>query len=107
MLPVCRPLVFGCAVVSCLMWAPVALAEPTVLVQVRRAGVPAEATVFLRDANGTISGTCHTTQGSCRIERVAPGRHHVWARDDSGRESVARQVMLPPEGEVTLVVAAP
>jgi hypothetical protein len=102
-----RPFVFGGATLSFLMWVPVALAEPTVVVQVRRAGAPAEATVSLRDANGVITGSCRTTQGTCRIERVAPGRHYVWARDDSGRESVERQVMLPPDGEVTLVVAAP
>lgn len=104
-----RRFVLGGAALLLAMWAhvPVAFAEPTVVVQVRRAGAPADATVFLRDATGTITGSCRTSEGSCRIERVPAGRHYVWARDDSGRESIERQVMLPPEGEVTLVVAAP
>lgn len=84
----------------------IAHADPVVIVEVRRDGAPAEATVFLRDADG-VTGTCRTSAGTCRMERVPPGRHYVWARDEAGRESVERPVMLPPDGEVTLVVAAP
>lgn len=92
--------------VASALFASPASAEPSVTVQVRRDGVPVEATVFLRDADA-VTGQCTTTGGTCRIEHLRPGRHYVWARDAEGHESVERLVLLPADGEVTLVVAAP
>jgi hypothetical protein len=85
----------------------VARADPVVVVHVRRQGAPAEGTVFLRDGHERITGVCTTRDGTCRIPSIEPGRHYVWVRLPDGRESVERPVVLPPDGEVTLIVAAP
>ncbi|UJR84305.1 hypothetical protein [Sandaracinus amylolyticus] len=87
--------------------AATALAEPVVVVHVRRSGNEvADAEVVLRDADGVI-GSCRTTAGTCEIHGVRPGRATVSARDDQGNETPGRPVMIPPDGKVSLFVAVP
>ncbi len=87
--------------------ASAASADPVVVVHVRRGGSEtAEATVFLRDANGIV-GTCRTESGTCEIRGVPPGRHTVSAQGDAGTETPGRPVMIPPDGKVSLIVAVP
>lgn len=84
-----------------------ALAEPVVVVHVRREGTEvADAEVVLRDADGVI-GSCRTTEGTCEIHGVRPGRATVSARDAQGNETPGRPVMIPPDGKVSLFVAVP
>lgn len=84
-----------------------ALADPIVVVYVRRQGTQvADAEVILRDADGVI-GTCRTTGGTCEIRGVPPGRATVSARDAQGNETPGRPVMIPPDGRVSLFVAVP
>ncbi|MDQ3035689.1 MAG: hypothetical protein M3Y87_25005 [Myxococcota bacterium] len=84
-----------------------ALAEPIVVVHVRRSGTEvADAEVVLRDADGIV-GTCRTTAGTCEIRGVPPGRATVSALDGEGNETPGRPVMIPPDGKVSLIVAVP
>lgn len=84
-----------------------ALAEPIVVVHVRRNGTEvAEAEVVIRDADGVV-GSCRTQGGTCEIRGVPPGRATVSARDPQGEETPGRPVMIPPDGKVSLYVAVP
>lgn len=83
-----------------------ALADTVVLVEVRGADGASEAEVMLRDADGVVH-RCQTEQGRCRMEDVAAGRYTLSARDAEGRTTPGRPVMIPGDGEVTLIVAAP
>lgn len=94
-------------VIASTLAASVARAEPVVVVHVRRDGARADATVILRDSRGHPIGACTTEQSTCEIRGVAPGRHTVVARDELGNETPARTVVIPPEGKVSLFVAAP
>ena len=92
---------------SILAIAAPALAEPIVVVHVRRQGTQvADAEVILRDADGVV-GSCRTTAGTCEIRGVPPGRATVSARDAEGNETPGRPVMIPPAGRVSLFVAVP
>lgn len=92
---------------SILAIAAPALAEPIVVVHVRRQGTQvADAEVILRDADGVV-GSCRTTAGTCEIRGVPPGRATVSARDAEGNETPGRPVMIPPDGRVSLFVAVP
>jgi len=84
-----------------------ALAEPVVVVHVRRGGTEAaDAEVVLRDADGIV-GSCRTSRGTCEIRGVPPGRATVSARDEQGNETPGRPVLIPPDGKVSLFVAVP
>lgn len=91
-----------------LVAAPAAAsADPVVVVRVRRAGEDGgEATVTLRDANGT-EHRCSTEEGTCRMEGVPPGRFTVTTVSEAGEQMPQRSVVIPPDGKVTLVVAVP
>lgn len=81
----------------------VALADAVVVVDLRGSR---DATVVLSDASGPV-GSCRTTNRTCEIHGVAPGRYTVSARLDDGEETPGRPVMIPPDGRVTLIVAVP
>lgn len=83
-----------------------ARADATVVVHLSPATVGREATVVLAGPQGVV-GTCRTSQGTCTMRGIPGGRYEVSARSDDGRETAPRPVMLPPDGEVRLVVAAP
>ena len=100
-------LIAGVLVVGGMLRPATALAEPIVVVHVRRAGTEtAEAEVVLRDAEGIV-GQCRTSGGTCEIRGVPPGRATVSARDANGEETPGRLVVIPPDGKVSLFVAVP
>ncbi len=88
------------------MPAAAALAEPVVIVYVRRAGEVAEATVVVTDDDGN-TASCDTQNGSCSLTGLAPGRHVVVARAADGRRAESRPVVIPPDGKVSLFVTVP
>jgi hypothetical protein len=83
-----------------------ALAEPTVIVYVRRAGEPVDATVTVTDDQGN-TATCETENGSCSLDGLAPGRHTVVAQARDGQRAQSRPVLIPPDGKVSLFVNVP
>jgi hypothetical protein len=86
--------------------AAVALAEPEVIVYVRRSGAPIEATVTVTDDEGR-AVSCETENGQCSLSGLAPGRHLVVAVDRSGHRAESHPVVIPPDGKVSLFVAVP
>lgn len=86
--------------------AAAALAEPVVIVYVRRAGEAAEATVTVTDDEGN-TASCETQNGSCSLSGLAPGRHLVVAQSADGRRAESRPVVIPPDGKVSLFVTVP
>ncbi|MEM9861062.1 MAG: hypothetical protein AAF938_05575 [Myxococcota bacterium] len=93
------------AFVLSLALAAVAFAEALVVVEVRTAGGQAvDGRVSLSGPGGSFS--CQTSGGGCRIEGVPGGRYTVSFTSSSG-QSTSRPAVIPPEGRVTLHVAAP
>lgn len=83
----------------------VALADATVVVQLRRAdGSAAEGTVLL--SKGETHLRCTTQQGRCEIKNVPGGSYTVELEQGSEPAGKPKQVMIPPSGEVKLNVAA-
>ncbi len=84
----------------------VALAEPVVIVYVRRGGEAAEGTVTVTDDDGN-TASCQTQNGSCSLSGLTPGRHLVVAHGADGRRAESRPVLIPPDGKVSLFVNVP
>lgn len=80
-----------------------ALADATVRVELRGPdGKPAEGTVVL--SHDGKRHTCETEGGKCAMPGVAGGLYTV-SVEQKGKESPkAREVMIPPSGEVSLIV---
>lgn len=94
------------AVVAILAPTALALAEPEVIVYVRRAGAAADATVTVTDDEGH-AVSCETENGQCSLAGLAPGRHVVVAQGRDGRRAESRPVLIPAEGKVSLFVSVP
>lgn len=84
----------------------VALADATLVIRIGPSAPGREATVIVRDGEREI-GRCHTDHGTCRIEGIEGGRFTVVARAADGAETAPRTVVVPPSGEVTLILATP
>ena len=85
-----------------------AFADALVIVQVRTAGgAPADGTVEITPVDGGATHRCQTQNGDCRLQAVPGGRYRVQFQAAGGGESSARVAMIPPDGRVTLHVAAP
>lgn len=85
--------------------ATVALAEATVVVEVRNQDrSPADGTVTLTPASGGRSYSCQTSGGRCQIAGVPGGMHTVTFQPSSGPPSPPRPVMVAPSGNVSLIV---
>lgn len=92
------------------LWTIPAFAEALVIVQVRTAeGAPADGTVEITPvgSDGPSTHQCQTQNGDCRLQGVAGGRYRVQFRPAGGGETSSRVAMIPPDGRVTLHVAAP
>lgn len=82
-----------------------ALAEASVLVEVKRGdGTSADGTVRL--SKGETRLQCVTVKGRCEIKNVPGGAYSVEFEQAGKPAGKAKTVMIPPAGEVKLIVAA-
>ena len=80
-------------------------ADAVVNVKVRSAdNKPVDGRVELSGDGGTF--TCTTSQGSCTIRSVPGGRYVVVFKPKSGGSSAPKKVMIPPDGNTDLHIAA-
>ena len=96
---------------ACLLIALPAFAEALVVVEVRTPdGSAAEGTVTLEPRGGQPgagrSYSCTTSGGSCRLDHVVGGMYTVRFAPTEGEAPAPRPAVIPPEGHVTLHVAA-
>ncbi len=97
-----RPLVFAALVWSV---AGVAFAEATVIVELKAAdGSPVDGTVEL--TKGDAKHRCTTEKGRCEIKAVPGGMYNVEVSQGDRPAPKPKSVMIPPSGEVKLIVNA-
>ncbi len=99
------------ALLACLLVAIPAFADALVIVEVRTPdGSAAEGTVTLETRGGQPgarrSYSCTTSGGACRLDQVAGGMYTVRFVPTEGEAPAPRPAVIPPEGRVTLHVAA-
>lgn len=83
----------------------IAYADATVVVEVKRPdGSAADGVVQL--TQGASRLRCTTTKGRCEIKGVAGGVYTVELEQAGRPASRPKTVMIPPSGEVKLIVAA-
>lgn len=83
-----------------------AAADATVHVKLRDAqGSPAEGTVTLVDAGGNKVASCTTQSGTCDMAHVKGGSYRAEVIPKVGDAPKPRKVMIPPDGEVSLIVS--
>jgi len=88
-------------------FAAPALADALVVVQVRTgAGDPVDGEVTLRPRGGGETFSCTTRAGECQIPHVPGGRYTVHFAPSEGDAPADQPAMIPPQGRVTLHVAA-
>jgi hypothetical protein len=93
------------AVVLVLASGSIARAEATVVVEVKRAdGSVADGVVQL--TQGATKLRCTTSKGRCELKGVAGGAYMVELEQAGRPASKPKTVMIPPSGEVKLIVAA-
>ena len=81
-------------------------AQALVIVKVRASGdQTVDGKVSLQTKDGKSSYSCQTSGGTCKIENVGGGLHVVTFTPQKGAASKPRNVMIPPQGKVTLFVA--
>jgi hypothetical protein len=94
-----------CLVALLLLVAGRAYADASVLVEVKRAdGSSAEGTVRL--IKGETKLSCVTSKGRCEIKNVPGGSYTVELEQSGKPAGKPKTVMIPPAGEVKLIVAA-
>jgi len=80
-----------------------ALAEATVAVELRgESGAPVDGRVTLTKGEATHS--CETVHGKCKVTGVAGGLYTVTVVQPGKSPPKPKQVMIPPDGEVALIV---
>lgn len=95
-------------VTAALLFSATAFADALVVVEVRQAsGEAVNGRVVLRSADGAREFSCETSGGDCEIPGVPGGRYSVEFVPAGGEAGASRPAMIPPEGRVTLHVAAP
>jgi hypothetical protein len=93
------------AVALVLASGSMARAEATVVVEVKRAdGSAADGVVQL--TQGATKLRCTTSKGRCELKGVAGGAYMVELEQAGRPASKPKTVMIPPSGEVKLIVAA-
>ena len=98
---------FGLALLGLVAFAGPALAEALVVVQVRTGdGEPVDGEVTLRPRGGGEAFSCQTSGGECQIPHVPGGRYTVHFAPAEGEAPADQPAMIPPQGRVTLHVAA-
>lgn len=95
------------ALLGLVAFAAPALADALVVVQVRTGGGdPVDGEVTLRPRGGGASFSCTTSAGRCQIPHVPGGRYTVHFVPTEGEAPADQPAMIPPQGRVTLNVAA-
>ncbi len=95
------------ACLAALLLPTSAAAEATVTVQVRSAaGTHPSGSVVLAPRSGGRRFSCTLQAGRCRMRGVPGGRYTAQVRTTKGN-SPPKPVMIPPEGEVSLILSAP
>ena len=80
-------------------------ADAIVHVKVRSAdNKPVDGRVELQGDGGVF--TCTTSQGSCTIRSVPGGRYLAVFKPKSGNATAPKKVMIPPDGNADLHIAA-
>ncbi|MGB5545614.1 MAG: hypothetical protein WCB63_16370 [Polyangiales bacterium] len=88
-----------------LMFAAPVRADAVVHVKVRSVdNKPVDGRVELSGAGGTF--TCTTSQGSCTLRSVPGGRYMAVFKPASGSATTPKKVMIPPNGQADLHIAA-
>ncbi len=91
-------------VLGLMITAPVR-ADAVVHVKVRSVdNKPVDGRVELSGAGGTF--TCTTSQGSCTLRSVPGGRYMAVFKPASGSATAPKKVMIPPDGQADLHIAA-
>ena len=94
-------------IVAC-AWAcaAVALADATLVVELRtKDGSRADGKVALSKPGDSVKRGCTTEAGRCEIKQVPGGLYKVEVTRGDKPASKPKNVMIPPEGEVKLIVA--
>ena len=96
------------AILACalsLMFTAQVRADAVVHVKVRSANnKPVDGRVELSGAGGTF--TCTTSQGSCTLRSVPGGQYVAVFKPASGSATAPKKVMIPPDGQADLHIAA-
>lgn len=89
------------------LFASVALANALVVVKIRTSGDKVvDGVVTLKAKAGEATFTCETKQGACKIDNVPGGAYTATFAPKEGSAPKPRPVMIPPEGTVSLFLAA-
>jgi hypothetical protein len=87
------------------VWSGTARADASVIVELKRAdGSSAEGVVRL--SKGDAKHECTTKNGRCQIAAVPGGTYNVEVVQADKPAGKPKRVMIPPAGEVKLIVAA-
>jgi len=87
------------------IWSTSARADASVIVELKRAdGSSAEGVVRL--SKGDAKHECTTKNGRCQIAAVPGGTYNVEVVQADKPAGKPKRVMIPPAGEVKLIVAA-
>lgn len=90
-----------------MLFASVAFANALVVVKIRAAGDKVvDGTVTLSPRSGDATFSCETKDGACKIDNVPGGAYTVKFAPKAGTAPKPRPVMIPPEGTVSLFIAA-
>ena len=90
----------------CVGVASTAWADARVTVTLRdKAGAAAEGRVALLDEAGKEVAACETAKGKCEMSGVKGGTYRAEVRPRSGPPPKPREVMIPPTGDVSLIVS--
>ena len=88
-----------------LAWVVPAWAEAKVIVELKtKDGAATDGTVEL--TKGDVKHSCTTKNAHCEIPGVAGGQYTVEVKQDGKPSPKPKQVMIPPSGEVKLIVNA-
>ena len=100
-----RAIVSSVLVLALGLWSGRARADASVVVELKRAdGSSAEGVVRL--SRGDAKYECTTKSGRCQIAAVPGGTYNVEVVQADKPAGKPKRVMIPPAGEVKLIVAA-
>lgn len=97
---------FAVALIALITRPSPAYADAVVTVQLKDPqGQPAEGKVMLSGSDGKPVASCSTQSGRCEMHAVPGGSFTVSVEPVKGNAPKPRKVMIPPSGNVSLMVA--